>query len=253
MKFSIIIPSYNQHQYIEETLANAVEIKETAASRNIIVEILLFDSQSNEKVQAVIEKYRSKLDYTEVKKDNGQFDAINKGIQRSTADYWTWLNTDDTLDKEGFFKTVDILLKEPAIDYIYGSIDYINETSQYMRSFPSYPVNLELLVKKVPGIFQQGSFFSKRISDKAGLLKGYNCCFDYEYVLRCLKAGAKVYVCDFKVANFRQHNISKTGSLTPIFISEQLQISKEYGRKPWNYLSWFSQLRLIKHKLFPRK
>lgn len=252
MKLSIIIPSYNQHLYIEETLKNVIEIKRLASLKGIDVEVLLFDSNSNEMVQSVIAKYKSFLDYIEIEKDKGQYDAINKGIQKSTGDYWSWLNTDDTLDLAGFMKTAEILQQLPQIDYIYGAIDYIDEKSNFIRAFPAYKIDMNTLVKKTPGIFQQGSFFKKSFTNKIGLLKNFNCCFDYEYVLRCLSNNANMYVCDFKVANFRQHNVSKTGSLTPVFIKEQLIISKNYGRKAWHYLSWFSKLRLVKHKLFPR-
>lgn len=253
MKFSIIIPSYNQSDYIDETLRNVFEIKEEAGKVNVEIEVLLFDSESNAEVQKVIERYKGQLDVLEIKKDNGQYDAINKGILRCTGDYWTWLNTDDTLDMKGFLKTAEILRQDPSIDYIYGSIDYMNEKSEYLRSYASYAIEFNTMVTKVPAIFQQGSFFRKQFTDKIGILKKYDCCFDYEYVLRCLKNGAKVHVCDFKVANFRLHTQSKTGSVIPLFIKDQLVISKEYGRKWYHFLSWFSQLRLIKHKLFPRK
>ena len=252
MKLSIIIPSFNQPAYIEETLSKTIEIKKKALNHGFEVEILLFDSESGDEVQAIILKYEKFLDFIEIKKDKGQYDAINKGIERCSGDYWTWLNTDDTLDENGFFKLADCLKSDSSIDYIYGSIDYIDEKSHHMRSFESYEITKEMLITRVPGIFQQGSFFKKEFTSKIGLLINYNCCFDYEYVLRCLQNSAKVFVCKFKVANFRQHSVSKTGSLTPVFIREQLKISKAYGRKSWNFLTWFSYLRLVKHKLFPR-
>lgn len=252
MRFSIIIPSYNQSAYIDETLKNAVTLKNMASTHHCEVEILLFDNESNQDVRAIISQYKIQLDVVEIKKDNGQYHAINKGIEKCTGHYWTWLNTDDTLDVDGFFKMASILKQNPTIDYVYGSVDYIDEKSNYMKSFPSYPISKKKLISQVPGIFQQGSFFRKEFTNKIGLLKNYNCCFDYEYVLRCLSNNANMHVCDFKVANFRQHNVSKTGSLTPSFIKEQLVISQDYGRKFWHFLTWFSQLRLIKHKLFPR-
>lgn len=252
MKFSIIIPSFNQHVYIEETLKNAIDIKQQAKNSGNEVEILLFDSESGPEVQAIISKYKAELDYVEIKKDKGQYDAINKGIECSTGDYWTWLNTDDTLYSDGFLKMIAVLKEDPAIDYIYGRVDYIDEKSNHLRIFESYEIDENMLSTRTPGIFQQGSFFRKEFTNRIGLLKNYNCCFDYEYVLRCLHNHAKMYVCEFKVANFRQHSVSKTGSLTPVFIREQLIISKDYGRKPWNFLTWFSHLRLLKHKLFPR-
>ena len=250
--FSIIVPSFNQPKYIEYTFQNLTELKSKAAERQIKIEVLLFDSCSNNETQVIIERYKSLFDVIEIKKDKGQYDAINIGIERCSGDYWTWLNTDDTLDIEGFFKLVDILKNDLTIDYVYGSIDYIDENSNHLRSFESYEVNKKMLTTKVPGIFQQGSFFKKEFTNKIGFLKSYNCCFDYEYVLRCLQNSAKFYVCKFKVANFRQHSSSKTGSLTPFFIREQLKISNDYGRKPWDFLTWFSHLRLLKHKLFPR-
>lgn len=252
MTFSIIIPSYNQADYIEQTLANVVELKSKAAAKQIVVEILLFDSQSNDAVQGIIEKFKDSIDYVEVKKDNGQSDAINKGITRCNGDYWTWLNTDDYLDHEGFFKEVEILKSNSAIDYIYGSISYLDADDKFIQLNKAKTFSLKSLTTVSPSIFQPGSFFKTEFTKKIGLLSDYSCCFDYEYVLRCLKNNAKIYCCDFVVSQFRLHNTSKTGQLIPIFIKEQLEISKQYGRSFFSFLTWFSHLRLLKHKLFPR-
>ena len=252
MKFSVIVPSFNQELFIKYTLENLINIKQLAIQNGIAFEILIFDSESNHNVQEIINTYRQNIDYVEIKKDLGQFDAINKGIEKSTGDYWTWLNTDDLLDVDGFFKIVDILKSDNSIDYIYGSIDYIDSDGNFLRSFPVRKIDYITMVTHTPGIFQQGSFFKKSFTDKIGFLKNYNCCFDYEYVLRCLKNNSTTYACDFKVADFRQHSLSKTGSLTTNFIKDQLIISKEYGRKWFHFLTWFSQLRLLKHNFFRR-
>lgn len=252
MKLSIIIPSYNQPEFIEQTLKNAVAIKNLSGINACEIEILLFDNNSKKDVQDIIEKYKNKIDILEITKDKGQYDAINKGISKCTGDYWTWLNTDDLLNVEGFFETVTVLKKHPDIDYIYGGINHINANGDLIKYYPPFMVNYKKMATHTPGIFQQGSFFKTSFTKKIGLLGAYNCCFDYDYVLRVLKANAKVYVCNFLVADFRQHNLSKTGSIIPIFIKEQLVISKNYGRKWFHFLTWFSYLRLIKHKLFPR-
>jgi len=83
MKFSIIIPSYNQDRYIARTFENIKELKERALKENILIEVLLFDNCSNEMVQNSIKKYESVFDYIEIKKDDGQYDAINRGIAKS--------------------------------------------------------------------------------------------------------------------------------------------------------------------------
>jgi glycosyltransferase involved in cell wall biosynthesis len=253
MKFSIIVPSFNQELFIADTLKNLVEIKQKAIEKGIGFEILIFDSESNDKVQKIVAGFKNDIDHIEIKKDLGQYDAINKGIEKCSGDYWTWLNTDDLLNVEGFFKLVEVLKNDPSIDYIYGGINYINETGEVTRSYESYPLSFETLYSHTPAIFQPGSFFKRSFTNNIGNLKPYQCCFDYEYVLRCFKNNAKIVCCDFIVSNFRFYKTSKSGSITTVFIKEQLDISKIYGRKWFHFLTWFSYLRLLKHFLFPRK
>ena len=69
MKFSIIVPSYNQDKYIGATLNNLRQLKELAIQLQVEIEVLLFDSESNEGVQKEIEKYRDVIDVLEIKKD----------------------------------------------------------------------------------------------------------------------------------------------------------------------------------------
>lgn len=253
MKFSIIVPSFNQEQFIGDTLKNLVDIKQKALEKGIGFEILVFDSESSAAVQEQINKYKTHIDYLEVKKDKGQYDAINKGILKCTGDYWTWLNTDDLINTDGFFKLVNILKQNSSIDYVYGGVNYINEKGEITKQYPSYLLDFKTLYSHTPAIFQPGSFFKKTFTDKIGLLKPYQCCFDYEYILRCFKNKANVYCCDFIVSDFRFYKTSKSGSITTVFIKEQLEISKEYGRKLFHFLTPFSYLRLTKHFLFPRK
>ena len=252
MKFSVIVPSFNQEQFIEATLNNLIQIKQKSLAQGIDFEILIFDSESNASIQALLNNLKQFIDVLEVKKDLGQYDAINKGIEKCTGDYWTWLNTDDLINEEGFFKLVNILKANSKIDYIYGGINYINEQGDNIKNYGSYPLNFKTLYSQTPAIFQPGSFFKKSFTDKIGNLSAYQCCFDYDYVLRCFKNNAVIYCCNFVVANFRFYKTSKSGSITPVFIKEQLQISKNYGRKFFHFLTWFSYLRLVKHSLFPR-
>jgi|SRR6185436_12939265 len=249
MTFSIIIPSFNQEKFIRGTLENVTRLKLKASERGIQVEIILLDNESNESVQQIISEFASQLDHVVIKKDKGQFDAINHGLKLIKGDYWTWLNTDDLIDEEGFFKTTELLGMHPGIDYIYGGVKYIDSEGNYLTTYNATPLMLNSLVNKTPGIFQPGSFFKTAFTNKIGNLEEYRCCFDYEYILRSLKNNAVFYCCDFPLASFRYYKDSKTGRMIPVFIKEQLQISKMYGRRTLSFLTWFSYLRLLKHRL----
>jgi glycosyltransferase involved in cell wall biosynthesis len=248
MKFSIIIPSFNQDQFIERTFENLKELKERAATDNVIIELLLFDNCSNEKVQNIIKKYNPVFDFIEIKQDKGQYDAINKGIAMATGNYWSWLNTDDLIDIEGFLKLVAILRNDNMIDYIYGGVRYINENEDFVKDIKAYDISLNRLINISPGISQPGSFFKKEFTDKIGILGNYSCCFDYEFILRILKNNGKIKACNFIVSNFRYYKDSKTGSIIPVFVKEQLKISKNYGRNVFSQLTLIAYLRLVKYR-----
>lgn len=253
MKFSIIIPSYNQPQYIEQTFKNVAELKLVASQNGHEIEALILDSCSVQEVQDIIKKYNSIFDYIDISKDNGQYDAINKGITKATGDYWAWLNTDDLIDVNGFVKLTNILKTNSTIDYIYGGVRHINEAGNFIRDVNAKHLSLNDLVNDNSGIYQPCSFFRKKFTDKIGLLEKYNCCFDYEYILRILSNNGKIYACDFIVASFRLHDSSKTGSIIPVFMKEQLEISKKYGRNFFSKHTLIANLRLLKHRYFKNK
>ena len=92
MKFSIIIPTFNQMFYLEYCLQNILEQNYSN------FEIILIDGGSTDGTNNLIEKYYKKysqITHWESVKDNGQADAINKGMKKCSGDWITWQNCDD--------------------------------------------------------------------------------------------------------------------------------------------------------------
>jgi glycosyltransferase involved in cell wall biosynthesis len=248
--FSIIIPSFNQDKFVRETLENVCLLKKKAAARNIKVQLILVDNCSNQETMTVINDFKEEIDNLIVEKDKGQYDAINKGLKLALGTYWTWLNTDDLLDVDGFFKIAEIVYKDPEIDYIYGTVGYIDEQSKFYKSYSSGELNLNRLINSDASISQPGSFFRTEFTHKIGDLAGYRFAFDYEYILRCLKHHGRVHHLNDTVAYFRYYRASKSGSKDHRFLREQKQISKEYGRSFFSTLGLMLSIRIIKRKLF---
>ncbi len=248
--FSFIIPSFNQDKYIQETLQNLTDLKKEAAKRNIPVQLILADNCSDQKTITIIDDFKDEIDNLFIEKDKGQYDAINKGINVVAGDYWTWVNTDDLIDKEGFFKIAETLSLKPEVDYIYGNVGYIDENSKFYKSYTSGNFSLNSLVNTDASISQPGSFFKTSFTNKIGPLAAYQFAFDYEYILRCLKNSALVLKIDNNVAYFRYYNASKSGSKDFRFLKEQKIISKQYGRKLFSKLTFMLNLRILKRRLF---
>jgi glycosyltransferase involved in cell wall biosynthesis len=88
-KITIITPSYNQGQYIEETIRSVL----LQGYPNL--EYIIIDGGSTDNTVDIIKKYEPWITYWVSEKDNGQSHAINKGLERATGDVFNWLNSDD--------------------------------------------------------------------------------------------------------------------------------------------------------------
>ena len=100
-KISIITPSYNQGEYIEQTIVSILE----QGYPNL--EYIIIDGGSTDNTVDVIKKYEDKITYWISEKDKGQTNAINKGYFKATGNIITWLCSDDYYEPNILFKVAE--------------------------------------------------------------------------------------------------------------------------------------------------
>jgi glycosyltransferase involved in cell wall biosynthesis len=217
-KISIITPSYNQGQYIEETINSILN------QNYPNIEYIIIDGGSTDNTIEIIDKYSKHITYWESYKDNGQSDAINKGLQKATGELINWLNSDDLLSENSLFNIANEFRRHNP-DILCGYCDYFSSDPLFNpfrhRTVLCKESEMTLLRGEInqPSMFYKASIFK----ELAGVNTDLNCVMDldlfYRYLLRY--GQQKIKLSDKLFSKFRIHNASKTSSIENRFIDER--------------------------------
>ncbi len=210
-KISIIIPSFNQGEYIEET------IKSILNQNYKNYEIIIFDGGSKDKSLEVIDKYSSFISHISIGKDTGQADAIKKGFEIAKGEILYWINSDDILvgSTLELINKVYIKTKKPSV--FFGHLDIIDAQSEYL--FTKYLTPLPFLIGKYAvqrGLFgfYQPSFFMT--ASAYALIDGINpnlfFCMDNDLFKKLSEKSINFIFINKTLSKFRVHENSKSSN-----------------------------------------
>ncbi len=219
-KISIITPSYNQVDYLEETICSVLD------QNYPNLEYIIIDGGSTDGSVEVIKKYENSLAYWVSEKDAGQVDAINKGLRLATGDWVGWQNSDDIYYPRAFEMIAEQIEKCPNADLIVGDMNIIDKYGKEIRDVCYVTPTYNSLRAEGMVISNQASFWRREIHKEVGFLsQEYNCSFDFDWFLRVLK-GRKACHIPQKLGAFRIHDKAKTSILTSRFSDENKMILK---------------------------
>ncbi len=206
-KISIITPSYNQGQYIEQT------IRSVLLQNYPNLEYIVIDGGSTDNTVEILKKYDKFITYWVSEKDNGQSDAINKGIAQATGQIFNWLNSDDYYAANAL-KTIGELFAKHQPKIVCTQTYYMQSDETLIATNAFTPIHKTLLQTIGQAtINQPGMFFDlERIKRLGGVNELLHFAMDWELWLRYLLIfGQENIVCDESiVAYFRLHEQSKT-------------------------------------------
>jgi len=203
-RVSIVTPSYNQGEFLEETIRSVL----LQGYPNL--EYIIIDGGSQDNSVEIIKKYEPWLAYWVSEPDKGQAHAINKGFKRATGKIVTWLNSDDIYAKMAF-KNV-LMCFSRNLDIVYGDCEYVNENGRKKRTFTS-PSELSLInfVFAEPPFLQPSVFFKSALLDNIGYLnEDYHYRFDSEYWIRLFMSNCRFFHLQTVLSYYRIHSNSKT-------------------------------------------
>ncbi|MGP1273035.1 MAG: glycosyltransferase family 2 protein [Phycisphaerales bacterium] len=203
---SVVTPSFNQAEFLPRCLASV------RSQRLRAMEHLVFDPGSSDGSREIAAQAEGVTLIAEP--DEGQADAVGRGMRRARGDVIAWLNSDDAYADGGVFRRVVDRFNAPdAPDIVYGRGIYIDAHDRKTRDayINSDPASLKDRLAHEVGVLQPATFIRRTVVDRIGVPDiNLQFAMDYEFWIRAALAGLTWAFLDEELAWARYYEDNKT-------------------------------------------
>jgi glycosyltransferase involved in cell wall biosynthesis len=239
-KISIIIPTFNQGYFIEETIRSII------LQQYPNLELIIIDAGSNDQTKEIVKYYAEWVDVFISEPDHGQSDAINKGWSLANGEITNWVNSDDYLAPNTLYHVAKIYNNQNSDKLIAGNVLNFDSNN---RNINNLLVQKNIDFKSILNFWtnnsswhQPGIFFPMNIIKKYGNLNlAYHYSMDFDLLCKIL-VHCKVVYTDEILVYFRIHSNSKGVSSPEKTIHEKFIIHLKYMNNKENIFYYCSLL-----------
>jgi glycosyltransferase involved in cell wall biosynthesis len=238
MNFSIVVPTYNSQEYLEECLQSIVKQKHDGRTQIIVV-----DNQSIDDTLDIADEYKCQII---CEKDEGEPDAINKGMRIANGNVVAFLDSDDIYEPDAFLK-VEKHFYYNKMGWVYGKSYFINEDGKKIRRLIT---NLKEILQRnysydklcnLCFIAQPSVFMRRDFKDQIGDFNtDYPLIFDYEYWLRAGQISDPSFISEY-LSSMRAHSGSNSVKFSTRQMRESLDLVYRFKKRN-HYLSYSFRL-----------
>jgi glycosyltransferase involved in cell wall biosynthesis len=235
VKFSIIVPSFNQGRFLRRTLDSI--LSQSAVDK----EVLVFDAGSTDESLDILRSYGPEIRWVS-EPDKGQTDAINKGLKVATGDVHCYLNSDDIFYPDALAKVRDYFESDGAARLVYGDGVHIDEEDRVTEAYYNEPHDYRRLLE-ICYICQPAAFWRREVTREYGLFDAtLHYAMDYEYWLRVASVEPLHYLKGEVLAGSRMYADNKTLSKRVEVHREILAVTRRYTVTPYRWLRVLADL-----------
>ncbi|HSF31897.1 MAG TPA: glycosyltransferase family 2 protein [Candidatus Tectomicrobia bacterium] len=242
---SIVTPSYNQGDFIAETIQSVI-----SQEGDFFLEYLVIDGGSTDQTIEIIKYFENLIQGSGwswrcrgitfrwvSERDLGQSHAINKGLMTATGDILGWINSDDLYFPGALQRVTEYFRRNPQDDFVFGDGDVIDEKGNLQWEWLARPYNLRVLKSYhrlwndfTNYIMQQATFWRRGVLRRIGLLdESFHYAMDVEYWIRAGQAGLVFTHLPVKLGKFRMIKGTKSLSSALVFWPDMLEIFRRYN------------------------
>ena len=206
LRFSVVIPTLNQAETIEDTLLSLIHQDYPD------LEIIVADGGSSDGTAAILNRYREELSVVLPGPDTGQSNAINKGFARASGDIFFWLNSDDYLLPDTLWRVAACFQADADLEFAVGAGDVISLDHHFLRHIPPLPMDEATMLnwKNDQWVMQQCCFWTNTLwQGVGGVDEQLHLLMDYDLWFRFSRR-TKAAMINEKLAVMRYYPDAKT-------------------------------------------
>lgn len=200
---SIIIPCFNDSEYIEKAVSSALNQK------HVSKEIIIVDDGSDKKTRDLIKSLESKVDKVIFQENKGVSVARNNGIKMSLGEYILVLDSDDYFEGDFCRKALDVFKSDNNICLVTCYARWFNKDGTFQIHKPTGGDLNNFLYRNCA---LSNSMFTRKSWENVGgydesMINGWE---DWEFFIRLHKKGGTTYVIPKVLFHYRKQEVSKT-------------------------------------------
>ncbi|WOE67794.1 glycosyltransferase family 2 protein [Aeromonas allosaccharophila] len=235
MKVSIITVCYNSEKTIEDTIRSV----ENQTYKDI--EYIIIDGGSTDQTNEIVKKHSNIVSVHISEKDNGLYDAMNKGIKLATGDVIGILNSDDVLASNTTIEKIADSIKE--VDGVYGDVGFYDKSlNKKTRHYSSRGFHKAKFSRGfMPA--HPSCYFKKEFVNRIGLYSlNFKIAADFDFLVRAFSVpNVNFLYVQNEIVKMREGGISTSGVSANILLNKEIIQSCRNNGLPCSWLSILSK------------
>lgn len=227
---SIVTPSYNQAEYLEECIESVL------GQGYPRLEYVIMDGGSSDGSVEIIKRYEKHLAYWQSCPDGGQYWAVAEGFRHTNGEIMAWLNSDDKYHPLALAKAACVLTDNPGVRWLTGRMSYWNADGDLDRLADNLPPfsrrkYLEGHFNK-PYIQQESTFWRRSLWEESGgeLTSALKLAGDLELWTRFFRH-APLHTVDTLLGGYRYHGLQRGIAQADDYFHEACAIMEKERQK----------------------